>query len=102
MADTKGMSTLAAKPLLHRENLYQMLSKHGNPQLDSFTALLGILDLHIAVVVKYPLPTLPLVCSQLSSGSRIEVQCDQVASATACSNVRTPYISISYRTVICS
>ncbi len=46
------MSTLAAKAHLNRENLYRMLSEHGNPQLDSLTALLYALDLRLAVAVK--------------------------------------------------
>jgi probable addiction module antidote protein len=40
VADARGMSTLAAKAQLNRENLYRMLSEHRNPQLDSLTALL--------------------------------------------------------------
>ena len=46
------MSTLAAQAQLNRENLYRMLSEHGNPQLDSLTALLDALDLRLAVTVK--------------------------------------------------
>ena len=52
VADARGMSTLAAKARLNRENLYRMLSEHGNPQLDSLTALLDALDLRLAVAVK--------------------------------------------------
>ena len=52
VADVRGISTLAAKAQLNRENLYRMLSKHGNPQLDSLTALLAALDLRLAVAVK--------------------------------------------------
>jgi probable addiction module antidote protein len=52
VADARGMSTLAAKAQLNRENLYRMLSEHGNPQLDSLTALLDALDLRLAVAVK--------------------------------------------------
>jgi len=52
VADAKGMSNLAAKAQLNRENLYRMLSEHGNPQLDSLTALLDALDLRLAVAVK--------------------------------------------------
>jgi probable addiction module antidote protein len=47
VADARGMSTLAAKAQLNRENLYRMLSEHGNPQLDSLTALLDALDLRL-------------------------------------------------------
>jgi len=52
VADARGMSTLATKAQLNRENLYRMLSEHGNPQLDSLTALLDALDLRLAVAVK--------------------------------------------------
>jgi probable addiction module antidote protein len=52
VADARGIGTLAAKAQLNRENLYRMLSDHGNPQLDSLTALLDALDLRLAVAVK--------------------------------------------------
>jgi probable addiction module antidote protein len=52
VADARGMSMLAAKAQLNRENLYRMLSEYGNPQLDSLTALLDALDLRLAVAVK--------------------------------------------------
>jgi probable addiction module antidote protein len=52
VADARGMSMLAAKAQLNRENLYRMLSESGNPQLDSLTALLDALDLRLAVAVK--------------------------------------------------
>ena len=52
VADARGMSMLAAKAQPNRENLYRMLSEHGNPQLDSLTALLDALNLRLAVAVK--------------------------------------------------
>jgi len=52
VADARGMSMLAAKAHLNRENLYRMLSEHGNPQFDSLTTLLDALDLRLAVAVK--------------------------------------------------
>ena len=52
VADARGMSTLAVKAQLNRENFYRLLSEHGNPQLDSLTALLDALDLRLAVAVK--------------------------------------------------
>jgi probable addiction module antidote protein len=52
VTDARGIGTLAAKAQLNRENLYRMLSEHGNPQLDSLTALLDSLDLRLAVAVK--------------------------------------------------
>jgi probable addiction module antidote protein len=52
VAEAKGMSVLATKAQLNRENLYRMLSESGNPQLDSLAALLDALDLRLAVAVK--------------------------------------------------
>ena len=52
VADARGMGSFAANAQLNRENLYRMLSEHGNPQLDSLTALLDALDLRLAVAVK--------------------------------------------------
>jgi probable addiction module antidote protein len=52
VADARGMGSLAAKAQLNRDNLYRILSEHGNPQLDSLTALLDALDLRLAVAVK--------------------------------------------------
>jgi probable addiction module antidote protein len=52
VADARGMSLLAAKAQLNRENLSRMLAESGNPQLDSLTALLDALDLRLAVAVK--------------------------------------------------
>jgi probable addiction module antidote protein len=52
VADARGISTLAGKAQLNRENLYRMLSEHGNPPLDSLTALLDALDLRLSVAVK--------------------------------------------------
>jgi len=52
VAEARGISALAAKAQLNPENLYRMLSEHGNPQLDSLTALLNALDLRLAVAVK--------------------------------------------------
>jgi len=52
VADARGLRVLAAQAQLNRENLYRMLSEHGNPQLDSLTALLDALDLRLAVAVK--------------------------------------------------
>ena len=52
VADARGMGSLAAKAQLNHDTLYRMLSEHGNPQLDSLTALLDALDLRLAVAVK--------------------------------------------------
>lgn len=52
VADARGVGSLAAKAHLNRENLYRMLSEHGNPRLESLTALLDALDLRLTVAVK--------------------------------------------------
>jgi probable addiction module antidote protein len=52
VAEAKGFSHLATEAHLNRESLYRMLSKQGNPQLSSLTALLGALNLRLAVTVK--------------------------------------------------
>ena len=52
VADAQGMKTVAHKAQLNRENLYRMLSKQGNPQLGSLTALLDALNLRLAITVK--------------------------------------------------
>lgn len=43
-----GMTTLARATKLNRENLYGMLSRHGNPRLLSITAILKKLGLTIS------------------------------------------------------
>jgi probable addiction module antidote protein len=52
VADAYGMTHVAHKAQLNRENLYRMLSEQGNPQLASLTALLEALELRLAVAVK--------------------------------------------------
>jgi probable addiction module antidote protein len=47
---TKGMSGVANAADKNRENLYRMLSKDGNPRLDSLWAVLHAMGLRIAVV----------------------------------------------------
>ena len=44
-----GMSQLARDACLNRENLYTMLSKQGNPELGSLTAILDALGLKLSV-----------------------------------------------------
>jgi len=43
-----GMAALAQATKLNRENLYEMLSKKGNPRLSSITAILDKLGLELA------------------------------------------------------
>ena len=52
VADAKGISDLEIKSGLNRENLYQMLSEKGNPQLDSLSVLLESMGFKLAVEVK--------------------------------------------------
>ena len=47
-----GVSKVAKKAKLNRESLYRMLSKDGNPQLDSLTQLLSVLGFRLAVGLK--------------------------------------------------
>jgi len=44
-----GMTKLAAKSELNRENMYRILSKKGNPSLQSLGALLSSLGFRLAV-----------------------------------------------------
>ncbi|MFH1253889.1 MAG: addiction module antidote protein [bacterium] len=48
-AQDKGMSALAKKTKLNRENLYRMLSKKGNPKISSIIPVLNSLGLQLAV-----------------------------------------------------
>ncbi len=47
-----GMSALAEKAGLNRESLYRMLSKRGNPEIKSLSALLHAMGLRLAVEAK--------------------------------------------------
>jgi probable addiction module antidote protein len=47
-----GMSKLARKTRLNRENLYRMLSEKGNPELRSMGTLLNALGFKLAIEVK--------------------------------------------------
>jgi len=44
-----GMTKVAKKANLNRENLYRMLSKKGNPELSSLWALLDSIGLEISI-----------------------------------------------------
>ena len=52
VADAKGISELAKKSGLNRENMYRILSEKGNPQLGSLSILLESMGLKLAVEVK--------------------------------------------------
>ncbi|MBI5893050.1 MAG: putative addiction module antidote protein [Deltaproteobacteria bacterium] len=44
-----GISTIAEKAHLNRENLYRMLSKRGNPEIKSLLTLLRVMGLELTV-----------------------------------------------------
>ena len=52
VAQAHGMSRVSAKSRLNRESLYKMLSKRGNPSLQSLGALLGSLGFRLSVESK--------------------------------------------------
>jgi probable addiction module antidote protein len=52
VAQARGFAKVAAKSTLNRESLYKMLSKRGNPSLQSLNALLDSLGFHLAVASK--------------------------------------------------
>lgn len=47
-----GMLKTARKAGLNRENLYRMLSKSGNPRLDSLRQLLDVMGFRLSVGLK--------------------------------------------------
>ncbi len=47
-----GMSKLAAKTKLNRENLYRMLSKKGNPKIENIAAVLDALGFKLTIKLK--------------------------------------------------
>ena len=49
VADARGMSTLAAKAQLNRENLYRMLSEKGNPEVNTLNAVLDALGFTLSI-----------------------------------------------------
>ena len=52
VAQARGFSRVAASSALNRESLYKMLSKKGNPSLQSLGALLDSLGFRLAVATK--------------------------------------------------
>ena len=52
VAEAPGISQLARDTHLHRENLYKMLSKNGNPEFESLYAILSALGLNLSVELK--------------------------------------------------
>lgn len=49
VAEARGLSQVARKAKLNRENMYRILSVEGNPQLSSLTSLLHSVGLRLAV-----------------------------------------------------
>ena len=52
IADAKGISEIARKTKLNRENLYRILSKQGNPKLKSLNSVLHSVGLKLSVEVE--------------------------------------------------
>jgi len=52
VAEAHGLSAVAQESQLNRENLYRMLSRQGNPQLSSLSALLKSMGLRLSVQVE--------------------------------------------------
>ena len=52
VAQAYGVSKVAAKSKLNRESLYKMLSKRGNPSLQSLSALLSSMGFRLTVESK--------------------------------------------------
>jgi|SRR5579863_8328170 len=48
-AQDKDLAEFARETQLNRENLYRMLSSHGNPKLTSIVSVLNGLGLHLAI-----------------------------------------------------
>jgi len=51
VAEARGMTELADKSMLNRENLYRILSDQGNPQLSSLLSILESIGLKLTVDV---------------------------------------------------
>ncbi len=52
VAEARGISKLADRSNVNREHAYRILSKRGNPQLATLSAILDALDLRLAVEPK--------------------------------------------------
>ncbi len=52
IANTKGISEIARKTKLNRENLYRILSTQGNPKLKSLNSVLHSVGLKLSVEVE--------------------------------------------------
>ncbi len=54
VAEARGITDLAEKSALNRENLYRILSDQGNPQLSSLMAILESVGLRLIVDIDHP------------------------------------------------
>ncbi len=52
VCEARGMSNIAKKTKLNRENMYRVLSEKGNPQFTTLIALLDCSGLKLAVATK--------------------------------------------------
>ncbi len=52
VVEAQGMTKVARKAKLNRENMYRMLSEHGNPEFSSLWALINSLGLRLSVMLK--------------------------------------------------
>ena len=52
VCEARGMSNIAKKAKLNRENMYRVLSEKGNPQFTTLVALLDCSGLKLAVATK--------------------------------------------------
>jgi len=52
VANAKGISEIARETSLNRENLYRILSSHGNPKLKSLKSVLNSVGLKLTVEVQ--------------------------------------------------
>ena len=48
-----GMAKLSRNTKLNRANLYKILSKRGNPEIQTLARILDVLDLRLSIVVKH-------------------------------------------------
>jgi len=66
---TQGMSGLAESASVNRENLYRMLSEHGNPRLENLRSVLLAMNLRLLVA---PLTKQDLDDPEQENSSRVE------------------------------
>jgi len=50
VVEAQGMTKVARKAKLNRENMYRMLSERGNPEFSSLWALINSLGLRLSIM----------------------------------------------------